>query len=774
MDNAFIGKFSTQHPEQIEQLFYAGGEKGSSWYGDIKEGDYIFPVYKGEISALWKFKGFGNKESSITKDITNVALFEEVRKYETPIKLIAEFVRYKYFNLDLNLLNKSSKSVKGLGFIPISVKEGCPPIEQIIFKNNYINSYIALERGKVRYNEYDVRVLVNEDYKILDIQQFINGKFLRYDVLYNLYIEKNKDDERYSLKDLLEYANKDKAPNKKNYLGEAIMALKDDGYFKSPDPVKLYDNLIVGRKKYFPSKKKNSIEIEKGLDNEEDIDEYETTEYKKFAEILKFNPNIILYGPPGTGKTYSTKKIIEAFERDFNNGKNVSFKDIEKEERVSFITFHQSYSYEEFIEGIRPEIENESSSIKYKIEDGVLKKLANLASKQYLKNYTNESIIDKITDSSRIWKVSLGQKNVEDGVYRECKKNKEIAVGWLDDVDLSNKSYNDFYNELKKGRDDESNPTNDANTLDILVNEMNVGDIVFVYDSPTSIRDIGIIESTYYFKKSANNYNHRRKVTWIKEFNKSADIFKYNGGTRLTLKTIYELSRMSISDVKEIIVENEASENEEIDEGLIKPYYLVIDEINRGNISKIFGELITLIEKDKRNNLSCILPYSQKPFTIPENLYIIGTMNTSDRSIALIDTALRRRFAFIEVEPNSDILKESNSSGVAIVNDNVDLCKLIDSLNVKITEQVDRDHRIGHSYFMNILNLKDLYYTWYYKILPLLTEYFYNDTDALSTLIGNKFYNKDGKLKFLDMQPLNGETISEFEKALSYIYNKES
>lgn len=776
MANAFIGKFSMEHPEQIQELFYAGGEKGSSWYGEIKEGDYIFPVYNGEINALWKFKGFGNKENSINRDITNVALFEEVHKYENQVKLIAEFARYKYFNLDLNLLNKSCKSVKGLGFIPISIKEGCQDIKQIDFNKNFINLYISLDNAKVKYNEGDIRILVSSDenHKIIDIEQYWNGNFSRYDILHNLYIEKNKEDERYTIKELLEYSNKDGAKNKRIFLTKVIEALKEDGYFKSPDPIKLYDNLIVGRKKSSPSKSKSKESLEVEYDSQEDFqeDESEISQYNEYAKILKFNPNIILYGPPGTGKTYSTQKIIEAFEKRFNNGKNVKFKDLE--DRVSFITFHQSYSYEEFIEGIRPEIENESSSIKYKIEDGVLKKLSNAASKQYLKTRNNKSSIEKIMDSSRIWKVSLGKKNIEEEVYKECKENKEIAVGWFEDIDLSNKNYNKLYNELKLSRTDEINPINDASTLDILVNEMNEGDIVLIYDGPTSIRDIGIIESPYYFKTSDNGYNHRRTVTWIKEFKKPIDIFKYNGGKRLTLKSIYELSRLNITDIKEMITENEVPENQEIEVDLIKPYYLVIDEINRGNISKIFGELITLIEKDKRNNLSCILPYSQKAFTIPENLYIIGTMNTSDRSIALIDTALRRRFAFIEIEPNSNILKDPNSSGVTIVNDNVDLCKLMDSINKIITKEIDRDHRIGHSYFMDILNLDDLYYTWYYKILPLLTEYFYNDSKALSAIVGNKFYDNYGNLEFLMKSTSNEDGISEFERALIDIYNKES
>ena len=163
-------------------------------------------------------------------------------------------------------------------------------------------------------------------------------------------------------------------------------------------------------------------------------------------------------------------------------------------------------------------------------------------------------------------------------------------------------------------------------------------------------------------------------------------------------------------------------------------YLLVIDEINRANIAKVFGELITLIEDDKRlaeeHEISVQLPYSKETFGVPENLLILGTMNTADRSIALLDIALRRRFTFVEQMPNPSLLE---------MVEGVDLGVLLDRLNRRITVLLGRDYQIGHSYLMNIDSLETLHFAWYRKIMPLLQEYFYNDWERLRAVVGNRF-----------------------------------
>ena len=168
-------------------------------------------------------------------------------------------------------------------------------------------------------------------------------------------------------------------------------------------------------------------------------------------------------------------------------------------------------------------------------------------------------------------------------------------------------------------------------------------------------------------------------------------------------------------------------------------YVLIIDEINRGNISKIFGELISLIEPSKREGnkeeLEVILPYSKESFTIPKNLYILGTMNTADRSIALLDIALRRRFYFIEMMPRYDIFKDIK------IND-IDLGLLLSTINERIEFLLDREHTIGHSYFLNISSFEDLISVFKNSIMPLLTEYFYDDFEKIKLVLrDNGFIN---------------------------------
>lgn len=165
-------------------------------------------------------------------------------------------------------------------------------------------------------------------------------------------------------------------------------------------------------------------------------------------------------------------------------------------------------------------------------------------------------------------------------------------------------------------------------------------------------------------------------------------------------------------------------------------YVLIIDEINRGNVSAIFGELITLIEKDKRagknETISCILPYSKEKFSVPDNIYIVATMNTADRSVEALDTALRRRFSFEEILPKPELLRDHNYLDVNLEN-------LLGTINQRIELLVDKDHQIGHSYFFGINSLEDLRIVFMDKIIPLLEEYFYGDFGKIGLVLGENF-----------------------------------
>jgi 5-methylcytosine-specific restriction protein B len=749
MSKLYFGKISKHFPQQYENNFYAGGKEGNTWYNGLKEGDYVFPIYQAAVNKLWRVKGYNPDPNEI--DPEGSIVFEVVKTLPGSIPISTAFTKYKHFELNLTMLNKSVKHTvtEGIGFYEITCDKECPPADSIDF-SDLRNLYMALEKpiDSPTYKEGDIRILIDSSKSLIikDIQVLKTGQFVPYEPLYSLYLEKNEQDKRYSLKKLLEFAKEDEATNKESFLKAAIDAISQRGVFSIASPIALYDNILVGRKKTAVKKKKANDEevVEEETDTAISIEEYE--EYQEYIRLLEDFPNLILYGPPGTGKTYSARKIVEAFERERIN-KNVTFKQLQDAGRVSMVTFHQSFSYEEFVEGLRPVISSEDydsngneNNLKYKIQDGVLKQIANKAALSQITAEDTERKDLMIDDNSRIWKISLGERHKEEAVYESCINTNTIAIGWFNDLDLTYWNYDKIYSELTT-RYNSQNPRNNANSINNFVNEMQEGDIVLVFASTTSIRAIGVVEGPYVWQKDlTDQYPHRRDVKWIKIFTQPVDIIKYNGNKKLSQVTLYELSSIKFLDIKELLESDviKTTEPEKSTKNGALPYFMIIDEINRGNISKIFGELITLIEKDKRNNLKVILPYSQKPFSLPDNLYFIGTMNTADRSIAVLDTALRRRFIFKEIEPSLDVIRTGNN----IIDGDLDLSALASILNKKIATMIDRDHRLGHSYFMGVYDINQFKIRWYYQIIPLLMEYFYNDAESIEKVISAEFIDK--------------------------------
>lgn len=386
--------------------------------------------------------------------------------------------------------------------------------------------------------------------------------------------------------------------------------------------------------------------------------------------------NIMLYGAPGVGKTYNYKRLISMIEDGkseseiFDTIKNKaddkdfdfsSYETIKSEKRMEFVTFHQSYSYEDFIEGFRP---SENGSIE--LEDGTLKLLCNKAKNQAKETKFQHISFDEAfdilrtqyieNDIEKIYSVS----NVEILIHEFKEKTMKVQSSKAKDSQYVKKS--DLETVVNAILNDVVHKPSDIKTLDVKKDTISLGGLYF----PIGKRVVDIIKQT---KKS------------IEEKQKN--------------------------------------------------FYIIIDEINRGNISKIFGELITLIEEDKRGKkeYEVTLPYSKEKFLIPENLYVIATMNSTDKSIATIDIALRRRFTFLKMEPKPELIKDEKAK------------KLMEDLNEFIKEARGEEYILGHSYFMSDL---DLEFIKEYKLQPLLEEYFYGDEK-----------NYEDVLKILDIKKSN-------------------
>lgn len=362
--------------------------------------------------------------------------------------------------------------------------------------------------------------------------------------------------------------------------------------------------------------------------------------------------NQILYGPPGTGKTYNTvlkaMSIIDNAEykdvpEEQYSALKTRFDDLKQAGQIEFVTFHQSYSYEEFVEGIKPDLS--SDDLKYVLEDGIFKNICEHAEVKFSDNFDEiyGKFLDEINNSEGLFKLKTRKYKKEFGLEINSNNNLNIYMG------------NDFH---KQG------------TLT---------------------------------KESIKRHFLQTRT--------QSDWSGYYDGIIDYLQDKYHLKKQ---DKK------------------IQPHILIIDEINRGDVSKIFGELITLIEEDKRignkYQIKITLPYSKESFGVPNNLYIIGTMNTADRSIALLDTALRRRFDFEEIMPRPELL------GGKVV-EGINLQTLLTRINERITNKYDRDHQIGHSYLMGVNTKEQLERVYKNRILPLLNEYFYNESKTVAEIL---------------------------------------
>ncbi|PHR46549.1 MAG: hypothetical protein COA32_10415 [Fluviicola sp.] len=430
-------------------------------------------------------------------------------------------------------------------------------------------------------------------------------------------------------------------------------------------------------------------------------------------EIMTKDPlNQILYGPPGTGKTFSTiDKVVQICEpnqfesKDRDSNKNL-YDQLVNEGRAFFTTFHQSMSYEDFIEGIKPvPPKKDSDSLKYRVEDGIFKSICEqcLDEIKEIVNQKNQKPKEEVTYKEKyaefVRQIQAGLIEVKTRSGLEAKITKVSPAGNM---------------RLMTGEDTRDYIIS-ANRLKRLVDEIsNPESITNVHDEIRNV--IGGSNSSLYYAA----------LTAFKNFEEKYEQSIKEEGKQLELEDI----KLSESEIEEL-----------------PKYVLVIDEINRGNVSAIFGELITLLEEDKRfsndNQLFVRLPYSKTNFIVPPNLYIIGTMNTADRSVEALDTALRRRFSFTEMPPLYYINEENATLNYEFANTTGS--EILETINRRIEKLLDRDHLIGHSYFL-IDKKKDsesiLIDAFYRNIIPLLQEYFFGDYAKIGAVLGKGFIRK--------------------------------
>jgi len=422
------------------------------------------------------------------------------------------------------------------------------------------------------------------------------------------------------------------------------------------------------------------------------------------SKAINHSLNTILYGPPGTGKTYNSVNyavaIIEGKDIDVIAAENHDevlkrYNAYKEQGLIAFTTFHQSYGYEEFIEGIKPVVSDvaDSVTVEYEIADGIFK------------NFCENSSTDNAFDQA--WDKLVSEWEENPLFEKDFKlKTKTVKIKWNSQKQRFHRS-----------------------------------------DNPNMIgryADYGTVRRLYEGKKVVAKNDWQNQLLAMSE------------AMLNLLKSTYGLPEYK-----------EPTEN--------TPKVFIIDEINRGNISKIFGELITLIEDTKRlgkpEETTAILPYSGKPFGVPDNVYILGTMNTADRSIAQIDTALRRRFSFVEMMPDTNVLEGIEVEGINIAN-------MLDIINRRIEVLYDREHTIGHAFFTGLRSeptIEKLAIIFKKSIIPLLQEYFYEDYKKIRLVLGDNRKSEDAQFiieKAHDYAALFGDVDVDLDDGYRYEINQ--
>ena len=432
-------------------------------------------------------------------------------------------------------------------------------------------------------------------------------------------------------------------------------------------------------------------------------------DFEKYVTLLKKNHNIVFTGAPGTGKTYLARQI--AIFKVLGKTDIETLSDTEKaiiKERVGFVQFHPSYDYTDFVEGLRP-ITDDKGNVGFERMDGIFKEFCK---KAIIKGNKDIVFSELLNNNPTVWKVSL-EGSGDNPTRTDCMNNGYIRIGWPGYGDVEDFSEMDNF------------ATGGSAILKAFQNTMKIGDIVLSCYSNTEIDAIGIISGEYEYKEDGGNYPRYRKVKWLIKGMRE-NILSINGGRKMTLSTIY---KMTVSPTEILKLVEKHSSKEQKNEKL--PYIFIIDEINRGEISKIFGELFFSIDPGYRGEKGKVKTQYQNmvsegdvfadDFYVPDNVYIIGTMNDIDRSVESMDFAMRRRFTWIEISAESQ--KDMLDSLGEYAQDAKDRMKKLNNV-IENTPELGKAYEIGPAYFLKLENHDYRFDSlWDMNIEPLLREY---------------------------------------------------
>jgi len=692
--NIFFGKISQKFDiNQIKDGYYQA-DKNSGWFGELNIGDYVYLIGGNKIQ-FWQAEEWKKAEG---KD----RLYFNILNNDLGIG-VNDFIALKMFLLTKPLLVLTSRSARNKAFFKLDVIKQYS-IDELSDTQFYKDRNLF---RKIEIKDHTALDPLSEEIQLYfqnDELQVNKAPFFSQDV-----VDLFRDNQKYQ----------GNGQKRKDTTLKAIINAKKNG--KSS-----FAANEIGLRSFYDAffcdyKEKDLEEIE----TEDEKTEIHTriitdSTVKDALQLLKLKQNLIIQGAPGTGKTYTVPEIAV----NLCNGSSTAtgrkaimeqYKQLVTEKRIDFCTFHPSMDYEEFVEGIKSEIEN--GQVSYIPKSGIFRRICEEAEKPI--------IIDAkvgINKNSTVWKVSL-MGTYDNYIRKDCLENNRIRIGW------------DGYGANLQ--DDTKYDDGGKIVLDAFVNKMQIGDVIFSCYTNRMIDAIGVVTSDYEFDGSLGEYCRIRKVNWLVK-NIREDIYEINNQTIMTLSTVYRLNNITLDKVFTILDKYKFPTKNKIEKNT-KPYVLIIDEINRGNVSKIFGELITLLEVDKRsdgdNTLSVTLPYSNYKLAVPSNLYIIGTMNTTDRSVGHIDYAVRRRFAFLTLTSNKEAIESYYDSVDDSKTVRLSALRLFDQIieyiKLKKTQDLDIDDlMVGHSYFM-AKDMDELRIKLDYEIIPLIREY---EKDGIITL----------------------------------------